>query len=114
MNRTSGLKTLSLWSLVGVNAVLASTFAGHLWRGNAAVAQANGAPGDYLMIPGTVIGGTNGVVYVVNQTTHQLSAMSYDDAMKQLVTMEARDLVRDFDARGVAGGPGGAGRGQRR
>ena len=52
------------------------------------------------MIPGSVVGGVNDVVYVLDQNSHQLSAMSYDDASKTMMTMKPRDLDRDFDARG--------------
>ena len=98
MRNYNGFKTVALWSLVGVNALLLTTFASRLWKDNAAVAQsATGGPAEYLMIPGEVLGGINSVVYVVNESTHQLGAMSYDDANKQLVTMPARDLIRDFD-----------------
>jgi hypothetical protein len=92
------MKTVAFWVLIGMNAVLLAAFVSRMTRSSTATAQV-GRPGDYLMIPGTVVGGVNDVVYVLDQNNHLLSAMSYDDSMKQLVTMKPpRDLDRDFDA----------------
>jgi hypothetical protein len=51
------------------------------------------------MIPGEVIGGVNAVVWVLDQTNHQLSVMSWDDSSNSLAKMAPRDINRDFDAR---------------
>ena len=102
------MKNLAFWTLAGLNAVLALALASNLFRGNAAVAQVQQASSrdDYLMVPGEINGGSNAVVYVIDETTHQLSTMSYDDSMHQLTTMAPRDINRDFDAMGEANGGG--------
>jgi hypothetical protein len=100
------MKNLAFWTLVGLNLVLAAALATNLFRGSAAVAQTPpqaSSRDDYLMIPGEVNGGTNAIVYVIDETTHQLSTMSYDDSMHQLTTMAPRDINRDFDAMGEGG-----------
>jgi hypothetical protein len=92
------MKTVALWALVAINIVLLGSFLSKMTKSNTAQAQV-ARPGDYLMIPGSVVGGVNDVVYVLDQNSHQLGAMSYDDASKSLVSMKpARDLDRDFDS----------------
>jgi hypothetical protein len=108
------MKTIALWTLVALNAALAVAVAGRLVKGNVAVAQqapvANGHD-DFLMIPGEIVGGNNAIVYVIDETTHQLSSMSYDDAMHRLVTMAPRSMDRDFlNAQNGNGGGGRRGR----
>ncbi len=100
------MKTVACWTLVGVNAVLAIALASRLFGGGVAVAAGPEATSrdDYLMIPGEINGGTNAIVYVIDETTHQLSSMSYDDSMHRLTTMSPRDINRDFDAIGEKGG----------
>ncbi len=90
------MKTIAVWILAGVNAALLGIFAFQMNKPTPAVAQ-QARQGDYLMIPGEVLGGNNAVVYVVDQTNHLLSAMSYDDANRALQTMTPRNLDHDFD-----------------
>ena len=99
------MKTFALWTLVAVNAALIVTVGSRLFREDRADAQAAAASGrdDYLMIPGEIVGGNNAIVYVIDETTHQLSSMSYDDAMRKLVTMSPRNLDRDFISVGQNG-----------
>ncbi len=94
------MKNLALWSLAAMNVALLTVFAYRMIPENSAHAQAARA-GDYLMIPGEVVGGNNAVVYVLDQTNHLLSAMSYDDSMHQLQTMKPRDIDHDFDSMNV-------------
>ncbi len=93
------MKNLSFWTLMGLNLVLLTALATNLARGPVAVAQqapvAN-ARDDYLLVPGEINGGNNAIVYVIDETTHQLSSMSYDDSMRRLTTMAPRDMNRDF------------------
>ncbi len=92
------MKTVALWTLIGINAVLLTTFVSKMSRPNTAQAQVARA-GDYIMIPGVIVGGANDVVYVLDQNIHQLGAMTYDDSSHKLVPLgPARDLDRDFDA----------------
>ena len=104
------MKQPLLYLLVAVNAALGVSVLSHVLRDDRADAQAAAAMStdDYLMIPGEINGGNNAIVYVVDERTHQLSSMSYDDSMRRLSVMVPRDLNRDFDAMGVQGNqPGG-------
>lgn len=93
------MKNVAYWTLVCLNVVLLVGFVARMSRPNVANAQVNDRPGDYLMIPGSVVGGVNDVVYVLDQSTRQLGAMSYDDPSHSLVPMRpSRDLDRDFDS----------------
>jgi hypothetical protein len=107
------MKSTILWALVIVNALLLASFVGKFATWGSAVAQPARAggqarPGDYLMIPGDVTGGSAGVVYIVDTTNGKLSAMSYDESNRRLVTMQSIDLAPIFQA-GAGGGvrPGG-------
>ena len=95
------MKTVALWALVAINMVLLGSFVSKMTKSNTAQAQAAARPGDYLMIPGSVVGGVNDVVYIIDQNSHQLGAMSYDDASKTVINMKPRDLDRDFDSNGA-------------
>jgi hypothetical protein len=66
-------------------------------RENAALAQAQPRrPGDYLMIPGEITGGSAGIVYIVDMTNAKLSAMTYDENNHRLVSMRSVDLSQVF------------------
>jgi hypothetical protein len=92
------MKSTVVWALSALNVLLLVLLVARSTGENAAMAQAGGRPGDYLMIPGTVIGGSNGVVYVLDQSAHQLSAMSYDDSMKKMEWMAPIDVDRAMGA----------------
>jgi hypothetical protein len=87
-------KSTATWALVALNVILLLLLVSRHSIDQAAMAQYGGRPGDYLMIPGNVVGGNNAVVYIVDQSSHQLAAMSYDDAMGTLVTMPPVNLDR--------------------
>jgi hypothetical protein len=98
MNRTV-VKTVAVWSLVVLNVALLASFVSRMTKPNIAAAQAGARQGDYIMIPGSVLGGVNDVVYVLDQTNHQLGGMSYDPSTNHLLPIgPARDLDHDFDA----------------
>jgi hypothetical protein len=87
------MKSTVVWALAALNVLLLAMFVWRMTGETTAVAQA-ARPGDYLMIPGEVLGGNNAVVYVIDQDSRQLSAMSYDDSNKKLVTMPPINLDR--------------------
>jgi hypothetical protein len=93
------MKTVAFWTLIVMNIALAGVFVSRMTKNNTAQAQAAARPGDYLMIPGQVVGGVNDVVFVVDQTSHQLAAISYDDSSRSVLTFSPRNMDRDFDAR---------------
>jgi hypothetical protein len=98
------MKSTAVWALAALNVMLLVLLVWRATGDNAAMAQAAGRPGDYLMIPGEVIGGTDAVVYIADQSSHQLSAMQYDDSMRKLNVMPAMSLDRVFSE--VGGGAG--------
>ncbi len=99
------MKNLAFYTLISLNAVLLALFVARMSKPNVAAAQVGeGRIGDYIMIPGSVTGGVNDLVYVLDQTSHQLGAISYDDSTHTVVTMKPpRDLDRDFDGMGMSG-----------
>lgn len=90
------MKSTAIWALAALNVLLLVAFATRGTHENAALAQGTGRPGDYLMIPGEVVGGTDAVVYVIDQSSHQLSALAYDDSMRRLTTLPSLSLDRVF------------------
>ena len=105
------MKSVALWTLIVINALLLGSFLSRFTHAGSAVAQPNKAqparPGDYILIPGEVSGGSAGVVYIVDMTNGRLSAMSYDESNRKLVTMQATDLAPIFQR--VTGAGAGAG-----
>jgi len=105
------MKTKVLWALVILNVTLCVALIGRFTGDNAAVAQANRRPSNYLMIPGTTAPGSPGVIFLLDTTTGTLGAMAYDDARHELSSMPPIDLDRVFEAGagvGTGRGPGGA------
>jgi hypothetical protein len=96
----AAMKSTAVWALGALNILLLVLLVARTTGGGVAMAQA-ARPGDYLMIPGQVIGGNNAVVYVLDQTSRQLTAMSYDDSMKRMDTMVPINVDR------ALGGPAG-------
>ena len=92
------MKSTVLWALVALNALLAATFLMQVSKPSTAMAQA-ARPGEYLMIPGEVIGGSNAVIYVVDQTNRKLSLMNLSQNGK-LEAMQPIELDRVFDQGG--------------
>ena len=108
------MKTTLLWSLAIVNALLLAAFLSNLTGSNhdgAALAQDRGTavspaaggavrarPGEYIMLPGDVTGGSSAVVYVIDANNRQLGALAYDDTQKQLNVMKPIALDRVFEA----------------
>lgn len=96
------MKSTAIWGLVILNVLLLAALIGGVATPNAAFAQqrpaANGGrPGDYLMIPGEVTGGSTSVVYVIDTTNAVLGALAYDDSTKQLQSMPGKiDLSQVF------------------
>ena len=93
------LRSTLLWALVALNVLLLAALAGNWMKPNNAMAQQGAArPGDYIIVPAEVVGGNGAIVYVVDTTRGQLSAMGLDQ--NRLVTMAPVDLNRVFDRAG--------------
>src|SRR5512133_1546000 len=91
------MKSRIIWCLIGINIALVATFVFPRIRSNTALAQRAERPADYLLIPGTVIGVDRGVVYVIDSSNGQMSALAYDDTSGRLVVMQPTDLQRVFE-----------------
>ena len=103
------MKSKLVWALVALNVVLVGTLAARWMKPQTAMAQAGAArPGDYIMVPAEVVGGSSTLIFVVDTSNNQLSGIAFDQ--NQLVALPPIDLTRVFDARAVGGGVG-AGRG---
>lgn len=103
-------KTKVLWALAALNVVL---LGGMIFRGaNTATAQAGGrpVPGDYIMVPGAVVGGNGDVIYILDETNRRLTARAFDVQRRELVDMVPIELDRVFQMAG-GGGAGGGGAG---
>ena len=113
------MKNIAFWSLLGLNGVLvASPSAVRTCSPSTTRPSPNRSPprrtsrDDYLMVPGEINGGNNAIVYVLDETTKQLSSMSYDDSMHKLATMPAARpeprLRRDWARTATAVAPAAA------
>ena len=87
------MKSTLLWSLTGLNLLLAAILVTKIMPDNQAMAQ-NRRASDYLMIPGNVTGLPYSVVYVIDMPNDQLGAFGYDEAQKKLQSMPPIDLRR--------------------
>jgi hypothetical protein len=104
------MKSKLVWALVALNAVLAAALVVRWMKPqNAMAAQAAAAarPGDYIMVPAEVVGGSSTLIYVVDTSNNQLSGIAFDQ--NQLVALPPMDLNRVFQAGAAGGGAGGRG-----
>jgi hypothetical protein len=93
------MKNVTLWGLVLLNVLLLTAFVGRLSGNDAAAAQANRRPADYLLVPAEITeGGSSAVVYMIDTTNGVLGGMVFDDARRELNTMEPVNLDRVFQA----------------
>ena len=98
------MKSAALWGLGALNVLLAIVLINKFVPENRAYAQAR--PSDYMMVPGSLQGVATGVVFMIDTSKGELSAMSYDDTNNTLNPMPKVNLAQVFEAgRGV--NPGG-------
>ena len=94
-----------VWALVALNVLLMAALVGRWLKPSSALAAQQAAaaarPGDYIIVPAEVVGGNGAIVYVVDTTRGQLSAMGLEN--NHLASMAPIDLNRVFDARAGAG-----------
>ena len=103
------MKSRLVWALVALNVVLVATLVTRWMKPQTAMAQA-ARPGDYIMVPAEVVGGSSTLIFVIDTSNNQLSGMAFDQ--NQLVALPPLDLTRVFNERAV-GGAGGGGAGAR-
>ena len=103
------MKSKLVWALVALNVVLAAALAVRWMKPQTAMAaQAAARPGDYIMVPAEVVGGSSTLIYVIDTSNNQLSGMAFDQ--NQLVALPPMDLNRVFQAAAGGGAGGGGGR----
>ena len=86
-------KSTLVWALVALNVLLSAALVGRWIKPSTAMAQARAArPGDYIIVPAQVVGGNGAVVYIVDTTRGQLSAMGLEN--DRLASMAPIDLGR--------------------
>jgi hypothetical protein len=82
-----------IWALAALNVLLALGLLTPMVQ----PAQAQQPrPGDYLMIPGEIVGGNNAVVWMIDGRNQQLSAVTLAPNGKALEMMAPIDLGRIF------------------
>ena len=86
-----------VWALVALNVLLMAALVGRWMKPSTAMAQAAARPGDYIMVPAEVVGGNGAIIYVVDTTRGQLSAIGLDQ--NKLISMAPIDINRAFEAR---------------
>ena len=103
------MKSTVLWALIALNAMLATTFVLRMIKPNAAYAQ-NNRPGDYIMLPGTAIGQSGAMIYIIDQSSQQLSGLMVDQKGR-LEAVRPLDLKRAMAGGAAAPAAGGGKRG---
>ena len=101
------MKSAVLWALGALNVLQAAVLVNKYVPSQTAHAQV-GRPSDYIMVPGQLNGISNGVVFMIDTSRGELSAMSYDDTNNTLSPMPKIDLNQVFRAGGGVA-PGGRG-----
>jgi hypothetical protein len=91
------MKSKVLWALVALNVLLlVALFLPRV----SPTAHAAGAPrpGEYIMVPGQVVGGNSEVIYILDETNRLLTARVYDQNAKGFSDMTPIELDRVFMA----------------
>ena|SRR5688572_801339 len=102
------MKSTVLWALAALNVLLVAILVNKYLPDNAAYAQAR--PSEYLMVPGQVTGVSTGVIFIVDTSKGELSAMTFDDTRDNFKPLPRISLEQVFRA-GAGVGAGGAGGG---
>jgi hypothetical protein len=103
------MKSAVFWGLAALNVLLVAVLVNRYLPDNAAHAQA-GRPSEYLMVPGKVIGVSSGVVFIVDTSRGELSAMTFDATSNELKPLHRIPLDQVFrSGAGVGAGGGGGG-----
>lgn len=92
------MKSAVFWGLAALNVLFVAVLVNKYLPENRAHAQAR--PSDYLMVPGQLTGVTTGVVFIVDTSKGELSAMSYNDTNDTLNPMPKISLEQVFKAGG--------------
>jgi hypothetical protein len=90
------MKSRIIWALVWVNVALLVGTALKLTSPPASAQLRR--PGNYIMIPGELVGGNNAAIYIVDTDNGRLSAVSFSDPTNQMSAMPPIDLNAFFQA----------------
>ena len=85
-------RSKAVWALVALNVLLGAALVGQWVRPNMAHAQATARPSDYILIPGTVQGMQQQVIYIVDTQNGLLSARTFDGRL--FADMKPIDIKR--------------------
>ena len=92
------MKNRILWCLASINLALAAAFILPRLGVNSAVAQGRvERPSDYLLLPGEVSGADRGIVYIIDTSNGQMSAVAFEDSSGRIEVMPPTDLTRIFE-----------------
>ena len=94
------MKSTAVWALAVLNALLLGAFLMQITKPSTAMADAGGRPGEYIMLPGEVVGGNASVIYVVDQTNRQVSMLALNQSGR-LEAMAPMPLDRVFDLKNI-------------
>ena len=102
-HRAEPRRSMLVWAMVTLNLVLGMALLANYGKQSTAVAQV-GRPSDYLLVPGTVIGSTDSVIYILDMTNGVLGAMSFNSAQGSFDFLQPIEINRLFDAALQQGG----------
>lgn len=101
--RAEARRSMLVWAMVVLNLMLGMALLAKYGKESTAVAQV-GRPSDYLLVPGTVIGSTDSVIYILDMTNGVLGAMSFNSAQGSFDFLQPIEINRLFDAALQQGG----------
>lgn len=90
------MKSKVLWALVALNVLLMVALFLPKVSPTAHAAAAPARPGEYIMVPGQVVGGNSEVIYILDETNRMLTARVYDQNAKGFSDMTPIPLDRVF------------------
>ena len=92
------LKSTALVALVALNALLVMVLVLRHTPENRAQAAGNINASEILAVPGKLPGFSNGVVFLIDTRTNNLTAVSYDSPTQRLQAMNPLDLSKQLNA----------------
>jgi hypothetical protein len=88
----------SLAALVSLNGVLLAALAWIEWSPGAQAQSMSRTRSSYAMTGGTLMGVSQGVIYVINETDQELVALMWNERTKQFQGLGYRNLAADLSA----------------
>lgn len=90
------MKTVAFYALIALNLALLASMLGRFGKEQTAVAQV-GRPADYQLIPGSINGRTDTVIYMLDQSNGLLGAMIFNGSSGQFDIMQPIEIGRLID-----------------